>query len=190
MTIMKNLNDFLVLVLPGRDGSGADHWQTLWEQAFPDFVRVEQSDWIHPVYADWSDNLTLAVSQAPKPVLLIAHSLGTSLTMRWASEQPALSRKIAGAFLVAPSDRDVMEGKPDNPVKGFGPMLLQPLPFPAVVTASQNDPLVSFDRARTFASAWRAGFVDAGLNGHLGSAANLGLWPQGLLTLGQFLETI
>jgi predicted alpha/beta hydrolase family esterase len=187
---MKKINDFTVLVLPGRDGSGEDHWQTMWEQSFPNLLRVEQSDWVHPVYQDWADNLTQVVSQASKPVLLIAHSLGTSLTMRWASDQPKLAKKVAGAFLVAPSDRDVMEGKPDNPVKGFGPMLLKSLPFPSVVLASQNDPLVSFNRAKTFASAWRSSFVDAGSNGHLGSAANLGLWPLGLITLGQFIELI
>ncbi|MEN9783807.1 MAG: Serine hydrolase, partial [Pseudomonadota bacterium] len=25
-----------------------------WEQAFPDFVRVQQADWDHPVYDAWA----------------------------------------------------------------------------------------------------------------------------------------
>ena len=187
---MKNLDDFSVLVLPGRDGSGAEHWQTLWEHAFPTFDRVEQLNWIQPVYADWATNLSEAVNRAPKPALLIGHSLGTSLTMRWAFDNPELAKRVAGAFLAAPSDRDVMEGKPDNPVRGFGPMILERLPFPSVVLASRNDPLVTFARAQAFATAWGAHFVDAGANGHLGSAANLGIWPLGLLALGQFLELI
>lgn len=187
---MKSFSEFSVLVLPGRDGSGDDHWQTLWERLFPEFVRVQQQDWIHPVYSEWEIGLTAAVAMADKPVLLIAHSAGTSLTMRWTSERSELARKVAGAFLVAPSDRDVLEGSPDNPIQGFGPMLLKPLPFRSVVIASQNDPLVTFDRAKMFAQAWQSTLVDAGMHGHLGSAANLGVWPQGLLTLGQFLESL
>ena len=187
---MNLFQKYSVLVLPGRDGSGADHWQTLWEQAFPDFARVQQVDWIHPVYSEWEVKLTDAVNQAIKPVLLIAHSAGTSLTMRWASDRPELAKKIAGAFLVAPSDRDVLEGTPDNPIKGFGPMRMKPLPFKAMVVASRNDPLVTFERASAFAKAWQATLVDAGDSGHLGTAAQLGIWPNGLVALGQFLKSL
>ncbi|MDI1246867.1 MAG: alpha/beta hydrolase [Rhodoferax sp.] len=187
---MKFFSDYRVLVLPGRDGSGDDHWQTLWERLFPEFVRVQQRDWVRPVYSEWGLALTDAVTVAEKPVLLIAHSAGTSLTMRWAADRPDLARKVVGAFLVAPSDRDVLEGSPDNPIQGFGPMILKPLPFRSVVIASQNDPLVSFDRAKLFAQAWQSTLVDAGMQGHLGSAAKLGVWPQGLVTLGQFIATL
>lgn len=187
---MDLFNNYCVLMLPGRDGSGAEHWQTLWEQAFPDFVRVQQMDWVRPVYSEWEPKLTDAVSRATKPVLLIAHSAGTSLTMRWASDHPDLAYKVAGAFLVAPSDRDVLEGNPDNPVKGFGPMLMKPLPFKAMVVASRNDHLVTFERAIAFAEAWKAKLVDAGHCGHLGSAAEMGIWPNGLVALGQFLQSL
>jgi predicted alpha/beta hydrolase family esterase len=187
---MKKLDHYSVLILPGRDGSGPEHWLTLWEKAFPAFVRVEQANWTEPVYAEWAAKLTEYVTNAPKPVLLVAHSLGTSLVMRWASNQPELATRVVGAFLAAPSDRDVMEGKADNPVQGFGPMLLNNLPFPSIVLASQNDPLVSFARAEIFARAWGADFVDAGANGHLASVANLGMWPVGMMALGQFIETI
>jgi len=47
MLIIKN---FSVLIHPGLNGSGPDHWHTHWEQAFPDFVRVQQADWDHLVY--------------------------------------------------------------------------------------------------------------------------------------------
>ena len=69
-------------------------------------------------------------------------------------------------------------------------MVLQPLPFPAMVLASRDDPYVAFDRARTFAAAWRATLVDMGMSGHMGNAANLGLWPAGLVHLGAFLATL
>jgi predicted alpha/beta hydrolase family esterase len=187
---MKNLDNYSVLTLPGREGAGPDHWLTAWEHAFPAFVRVEQTNWTQPRYLDWAATLSKYVTEAPKPVLLIAHSLGTSLTMRWADDHPELAKRVAGAFLAAPSDRDVMERKPGNPVQGFGLMLLSNPPFPVIVLASRNDPYVSFARATTFAQAWRATLVDAGAHGHLTSASNLGAWPLGLITLGQFMETI
>src|SRR4051812_13594634 len=187
---MRNPDEFTILVLPGLNGSGPEHWQTAWEQAFPAFKRVEQRDWDHPVYAEWVVNLTAAVEQAQRPIVLIAHSLGTSLVMRWASDQPQLAQKIAGAFLVAPSDRDRFDSAPDSTVRGFAPMLLQPLPFRAVVVASRDDERVAFDRARLFADAWGAPLIDAGNQGHMGTAARLGVWPFGLVWFGQFLASL
>ena len=187
---MHNLSDFSVLILPGLGGAGEDHWQTHWQKAFPDFVRVQQAEWESPAYADWGPRLTEAVSKAARPVVLVAHSLGTSLTMRWSFDQPAAAKRVAGAFIVAPSDRDRWRvGDPSGP-RGFGPMILKRLTFPSAVVASRDDDRVTFDRAQEFAKAWGSTFFDAGRNGHLGSAAKLGLWPQGLVFFGQFLATL
>src|ERR1700760_3559082 len=41
-----------VLVLPGWQSSGPRHWQSRWEALYGD-VRVEQSDWMHPLRGDW-----------------------------------------------------------------------------------------------------------------------------------------
>ena len=150
---MRDISDFTILVLPGVNGSGAGHFQTAWEEAFPEFQRVEQADWDYPVYAEWSARLTAAVAQSVRPVVLLAHSLGTSLVMRWSLEQPALAEKVAGAFLVAPTDRDRFDGVPDSPVRGFGPMILKRLPIRSVVVASRNDDRVTFERATEFARA-------------------------------------
>ena len=187
---MRNLEDFTILVLPGVNGSGEGHWQTAWEHAFPELQRVQQADWDKPVYAEWSARLTAAVAQSARPVVLVAHSLGTSLVMRWSLDQPGLAKKIAGAFLVAPTDRDRFDGAPDSPVRGFGPMILARLPFYSVVIASRDDERVSFARAETFAAAWGSTLIDAGNQGHMGSAAQLGVWPFGLLCFGQFLASL
>ena len=48
--LMCTLKDFSILTHPGLNGSGPDHWHTHWEQAFPDFVQVQQADRDHPVY--------------------------------------------------------------------------------------------------------------------------------------------
>ncbi len=184
---MRDINDLAILILPGLGGAGADHWQTAWGTAFPGMQRVEQANWEKPVYPDWSARLTEAVARATRPVVLVAHSLGTSLTMRWSFEQPEHAKKVAGAFLAAPTDRDRFDASPSSPVRGWGPMILKPLPFPSMVLASRNDDRVSFERAGVFARAWGSTLVDAGNLGHIGSAAKLGLWPFGLFYFGQFV---
>lgn len=187
---MRDINDFTILILPGLGGSGPDHWQTAWVGAFPGMQRVEQANWEKPVYEEWAARLTEAVTRAKRPVVLVAHSLGTSLTMRWAFEQTEAARKVAGAFLVAPTDRDHFDAAPTSPVRGWGPMILKPLPFPSAIVASRNDDRVSFERAETFARAWGSNLIDAGNLGHIGSAARLGLWPFGLLYFGQFVASL
>ena len=187
---MHDIKELTILVLPGLGGAGPDHWQTAWGQAFPSMQRVEQANWEQPVYADWSARLTEAVKRATPPIVLVAHSLGTSLTMRWSFEQGEHARKVAGAFLVAPTDRDRFDASPTSPVRGWGPMILERLPFPSMVVASRNDDRVSFDRAEVFAKAWGATLVDAGNLGQIGSAAKLGLWPFGLFYFGQFVGSL
>ena len=195
---MRDIAEFDILVLTGIYNSGPDHWQSHWEAAFPNMRRVQQDDWDRPIYADWARCLSEAVDRCTKPVLLIAHSLGTSLVMREA--HTAKIQAVAGAFLVAPSDQDLFENDPDPPrasdgsryfrTRGFSPMLLQSLPFPSMVLASRNDECVSFERAQTFAKAWGSYLVDVGALGHIGSAAKLGLWPEGLVWLGQFIGSL
>jgi len=187
---VRDIKDLTILILPGVGGSGSEHWQTFWEKAFPSFQRVEQADWEKPVYSEWSARLTEAVTQSARPVVLVAHSLGTSLTMRWAFDQPAAARKVAGAFLVAPTDRDRFDGAPNSSVRGFGRMILARLPFRSAVVGSRNDDRVSFERAQAFAAAWGSTLIDAGNLGHMGSAAQLGVWPFGLLWFGQFLASL
>jgi len=179
---MTALADFEILTLPGWRNSGADHWQTHWEAALPALRRVEQDDWENPHYRDWSLRLSEAIAAATRPVLLVAHSLGTSLVTRWAQETGA--KGVAGALLVATTDRDRWESEPGEP-QGFAPMVLKRLPFASIVVASTNDPRCEFDRSRLFAEAWGSRFVDIGAHGHIGSAANLGLWPEGLILLGE-----
>ncbi|MEP9369105.1 alpha/beta hydrolase [Xanthobacter sp. VNH20] len=183
--MLRTMDDFDILILPGWANAGPDHWQTQWQQAFPTLRRVEQDEWLKPVYADWAARLSEQVALCRKPAVLVAHSLGTSLVMKWAHEGPA--GKVAGALLVAPSDRDSPTAAERS---GFAPMVLKPLPFSSLVAASRNDPHVSLERARTFAQAWGSQFADVGALGHIGSDAKLGLWPQGLVLLGQLLAAL
>ncbi|AQV92545.1 serine hydrolase family protein [Cupriavidus necator] len=187
---MLDINQFDVLVLPGSHNSGPEHWQTHWEAAFPNMCRVEQDNWDEPVYSEWSHRLSEAVGASKRPILMVAHSLGTALAVRWSQESAALTNAVAGAFLVAPSDIDRLTKVLRYPALGFDPVIMERLPFPSVVLASRDDDRVTFERAEAFASAWGASFIDVGMQGHIGSAAKLGLWPQGLVWLGQFIASI
>jgi len=64
----------------------------------------------------------------------------------------------------------------------FAPTPREPLPFPAIVVGSRNDPYLSLRGARRLAREWRCGFADAGEAGHINAASALGDWP-----FGQFL---
>ncbi|MGB4361802.1 MAG: alpha/beta hydrolase, partial [Rhodoferax sp.] len=47
------MTDFAnILILPGWQGSGPQHWQSLW-QARHGYPRVEQHDWLRPLRGDW-----------------------------------------------------------------------------------------------------------------------------------------
>lgn len=112
-------------------------------------TRVDQDEWISPKFIPWAKRLDEYVGRSTRPVVLVAHSLGTSLIMRWA--HGADVSRIAGAFMVAPSDRGEADIWQEAGISGFAPMVLDKLPFPAMVLASRNDPYVAFDRAELFA---------------------------------------
>lgn len=184
--MLEILNEFDILILPGWHGSGPDSWQTHWQNAFPAIQRVMQDDWESPHYEKWAERLSEHVDRCAKPVLFVAHSLGTSLATRWAQEFDA--SKVVGAFLVAPSDRDTPAGLANRAIQGFAPMLLAKLPFPSMVISSADDPHVSPKRARQFADSWGSTFVDIGPLGHIGANEKLELWPEGQTLFVQFAK--
>jgi predicted alpha/beta hydrolase family esterase len=128
--------------------------------------------------------LGAAVADAGAPVALVAHSLGCALAVHAAARPFAAS--IVAALLVAPADVDSPAHTPPE-TRGFAPLPLRPLPFPATVVASADDPFVTLPRARGFADAWGARFVDAGPQGHLNAASGLGDWPDGHRQLEELL---
>lgn len=54
-----------------------------------------------------------------------------------------------------------------------------PLPFPAVLVASRNDPYATLERSGALARLWSARLVDAGNVGHLNADSELGAWEAG-----------
>lgn len=167
-----------VLIVPGYNNSGPEHWQSLWERAHPEYRRVMQRDWDYPERDEWVSALDAAIVQAPQPVVLVAHSLGCLAVVHWAAQH---QRPIQGALLVAPPDAE----DPDFAVEdgGFAPVPLAALPFPSIVVASTDDPYISMERAEYFARAWGSLCVSVGASGHINTDAGFGPWlfGEGLL---------
>jgi hypothetical protein len=162
-----------VLVLPGYQDSGPEHWQSLWERKHPGFHRVVQRDWEDPERDEWVAALDRAITAAGGPVVLVGHSLGSLTAVHWATRHRG---PVRGALLVAPPDVE----RPDFfPMPGFAPIPLAPLPFPSIVVASADDPFTTPERARHFAQAWGSELVELGQAGHVNTPAGFGPWPAG-----------
>ena len=173
-----------VLVLPGWQNSGPDHWQSRWE-ASNGYHRVDQHDWMRPKRGDWIARLEEVLLGCDEPAVLVAHSLGCLHVAAWASHSRNTAR-VKAALLVAPGDAEREDMRPQLPT--WSPIPLQRLPFPSVLVGSHNDPYCSFERAQAFASAWGSRFVDLGNAGHINADAGLGDWPTGHALLTELLH--
>ncbi|AXY23916.1 Alpha/beta hydrolase family protein (plasmid) [Komagataeibacter saccharivorans] len=177
-----------VVIVPGLHNSAARHWQSRWQDLL-DARRVAQDDWDHPGYESWVRGLEHTLSTCTRPVILIAHSLGSILVARWAAAQAGRT-KVAGAFLVAPADIESPRAMAVEGMQDFLPLPEQPLPFPARIVASGDDEWLSSARARYLATKWHVPLLDAGQRGHIGNDAPLGIWPQGLAWLADLVHAI
>ncbi|MDR3454266.1 MAG: alpha/beta hydrolase [Rhodoferax sp.] len=173
-----------VLILPGWQGSGPEHWQSRWERAHG-YQRVEQHDWMRPLRGDWIARLEDVVLTCDEPAVLVAHSLGCIQVAAWAAHSKNTHR-VKGALLVAPGD--VERADIDPLLWSWPPIPLQKLPFRSVLLGSRNDPWCDFDRARQFATAWGAQFIDYGEAGHINAEAGLGSWPEGYVLLDDLMK--
>jgi len=175
-----------ILIVPGLGGSGPGHWQTAWQARFPGCQRVVQRDWDRPDRELWLQGLRQAIEAAGGPVVAAAHSLGCVLVAHAVARWPALVARVRAALLVAPADVDSPAHTPPE-TRGFAPIPLARLPFPATVVASGDDPYLTFARARFLAAAWGADLVDAGAIGHINADSGLGDWPAGRRALDALL---
>ncbi len=187
--------DTHILIIPGLNNSGPEHWQTLWEAKFAGCIRVEQRDWARPRREDWVAALDETIRAQPGPVILVAHSLGCLAVAHWAAARPAAGESsstperprktdaeapgtIKAALLVAPPSMERPDANPDI-ARSFLPLPQTRLPFRSLLVASTNDPYSPFAYARGLAEAWGSEFIDVGGLGHINADANLRDWPQG-----------
>jgi len=169
------MNPRNVLILPGWQGSGPDHWQSRWERLYG-YTRVEQHDWMRPLRGDWIARLEDVVLSCDEPAVLVAHSLGCPHVAAWAAHSKNTHR-VRAALLVAPPDVERNDLRTMLP--SWSPIALGRLPFAARMLVSSNDPYCGAARSRQLAEAWGAERVDVGAHGHLNADSSLGDWPEG-----------
>jgi predicted alpha/beta hydrolase family esterase len=150
--------------------------------------RVEQADWNQPDPENWQDGLRggldrLQANHPGKAAVIVAHSLGCILAVRWVLANPEQARKaLRGLLLVAPADVDSPDHTP-NEVRTFAPIPTTELPVPALVVASTSDPYCPYGRAASLATAWGASLCNIGDAGHINVEAGFGPWPLGMALL-------
>lgn len=175
----------LFTIVPGSGGSGADHWQTLWEAELPVAVRIDPPSWDDHDPADWSRALDRAAdAHGSERAVLVAHSFGCLVAVDWAARNPS---RVAGLFLVAPPDR---RGIARDIIVGLDHTDGIQLPAPAEVLISTDDPYCSSERALQLARSWRAVPRVLGALGHINAASGLGAWPEGRRMLDEFVVTV
>ncbi len=164
-----------IILVPGLRGSGAAHWQSLWQASHPQYVRVLQRDWVVPRLDDWAEAIDAAIGASAAPAIVVAHGYGCLASIHRFYRHHG---GVSAAMLVAPRD-------PDD----FGLSLgsLKELEIPSVLVASRNDPDLPFARAKSMAARLGSRFVDAGEAGHIDAISGFGPWPQGERLLAKLI---
>ena len=185
MTFQK-LRSTHVLIVPGIDGSGPEHWQTLWERRLPRCQRVQMGDWAFPERWKWIRRLDREIRLSDSPVLLAAHSLGCLTVAWWTKERWSLGNqeRVLGALLVAPPD--VERGTYER-MESFAPIPREPLPYPTLLVASRNDPYARFETSSRIAAMWGSQLIDAGAIGHINTESGVGEWADGVRLLASLV---
>jgi predicted alpha/beta hydrolase family esterase len=167
------------LTIPGLDNSGPKHWQTHWDR-LAECSRVELGHWDQPRLHTWLPALDRAIREHPRPILLVAHSLGCIATAWWSRLywSEAFREKLRGALLVAPPDVDSVDAS--QRIRDFRPLPLFRLPFRTILVVSRDDPHARFERAQAMAQAWGSELVDLGRAGHVNAESGIDEWPAGL----------
>ena len=177
----------LMLIVPGINNSGPEHWQSRWEAQRGECRRVELGMWDNPHRNTWVNQLNLAIHRAGRPIVLVAHSLGCLAVAWWADfEQPVFGNPVVGALLVAPPD--VNRPGIDPRLARFALPEPRELPFPSILVGSEDDPYCEFDSARALASALGSRFENAGAVGHINADSGIGDWPRGQRLLAELLR--
>jgi uncharacterized protein len=181
------VGDYDLLLVPGSENSGPDHWQSHWARLFENSTRVVHDDWIAPKLKDWVERLDGYVRLGTRPAVIVAHSLACPVVAHWAATHPR--GRVAAALLVAVPDLEAAESI-ETFEPAFTPYPRRELGFPSTIVASSDDPYGGIERAREFATIWGADFVDVGAMGHINSATKLREWPQGQEMLSRLIARL
>lgn len=180
------------LIIPGRNGSGPDHWQSWMESRIPGARRIRGIDWDTPAIHAWAGAIVREIDLTAGEVWLIAHSFGVLAALLAGTRR---GERIAGAMLVAPADPELFseagfqDWTDDTLTRPLSVARLLPhaaLPYPALLVLSSNDPWMRVTTGLTWASRWGARVSQAGPAGHLNEGSGHGPWPEGLELFQRF----
>ncbi len=171
-------SDLTILLVPGLQNSGPEHWQSRWQRRYPPARRVEQAQWDVPDLAIWSERLDVA-RRASARVLLVAHSFGCLASVHRIAADLG---NIAGALLVAPADPEKFGVVASLPQR--------PLACPSLLISSRDDPWMRADSAARWAERWGSVLVDGGALGHINADSQLADWPFGQAQLRRLLSML
>ncbi|MET0976896.1 MAG: alpha/beta fold hydrolase [Leifsonia sp.] len=172
------------IIVPGIDGSGDAHWQTLWELDDPEALRIAPTSWSEPELEDWLAAIDDAVERQGRDAVIVAHSMGCLGVVEWLLRNPG---GVAGVVLVAPADE---AGPAFERVPSFVGIGRGATGVPSVLVASEDDPFCDAARVRELAERWGATLVSIGDAGHINAASGLGRWPEGRAILEEFSESL
>jgi predicted alpha/beta hydrolase family esterase len=143
-------------------------------------TRVPQRDWMVPECTAWTNVLQETIHRIPRPVVILAHSIGCMTTIFAIAKAP-----VAAVVLVAPADAE----RSDAPgaLHTFTSIPTEPLATPALLVASDSDPYCTLERAEAFAQSWKADLEIVTGGGHINADAGFGAWPDGWLMVGTWL---
>ncbi|KKC26417.1 RBBP9/YdeN family alpha/beta hydrolase [Sphingomonas sp. SRS2] len=179
----------VALLLPDLDCEGLSYWQDHWIATRIDCRAVDLGHVRTPDRNNCVSRLEHAMRGIDAPLILVGHGLGALTIAAWAGLMSSESEvAVAGALLIGPSDPVAERG--DARLQDFAPLPATIFSFPALVVASDDDALVSPDRAFSLARQWGAGFARFGEWGHFGPRDGLGWWPEGEELLDRFIELV
>lgn len=164
-----------ILIVPGLNGSGPGHWQTLWEEKY-NGKRVNQRDWSHPDVTEWLQTLDTVITRHQERAVIVAHSLGCHAVALWSQTYSANTNHVQCALLVAPPDMESSENIPES-MRLFASHAV--IPFPSVVVGSDNDPFMTVSAVRRLSRLWGSQFINAGFAGHINVDSGHGHWRDG-----------
>lgn len=176
---MTNNNSTTILIVPGLRDHVPEHWQTLLAEQLPNVRTVPPLEHDKLNLSARVDAIQRELEQIDGPVIIVAHSAGVLMVVHWAARY---NRPIKGALLATPPDLDATwpanYPTPESlRANGWTPLPRQPLPFPSLVCASDDDHLASLDAVRRMAADWESSVAELGRVGHLNPASGFGEWP-------------
>ncbi len=162
-----------IVLSPGFENAGPQHWQTHIQRKYENTTRVEQQNWTNPERDIWIAQLEKTVAQIAGDLILVGHSCGANVIAQWAEQHDA--QRVKGALLVAPADIDDVHAMKEIQVQR--PLTTLALPFPSIVISSDNDGHITEQRARYFSQCWGSQFVLIPGADHFQTEAGFGDWP-------------